>query len=61
VLYPDEGHGFAKPENQASFRAITEAFLARNLGGRAEPITQDEINNSSMQILEGAESLGLCG
>lgn len=61
VLYPDEGHGFAKPENQASFKAITEAFLARNLGGRAEPITQDEINNSSMQILEGAESLGLWG
>ena len=25
VLYPDEGHGFARPENSISFNAITEA------------------------------------
>ena len=37
VLYPEEGHGFAVPENRISFNAITEAFLAAHLGGRAEP------------------------
>ena len=34
VLFPDEGHGFARPENNLAFHAIAEAFLARHLGGR---------------------------
>ena len=34
VLYPDEGHGFARPENRLSFYAVSEAFLAEHLGGR---------------------------
>jgi dipeptidyl aminopeptidase/acylaminoacyl peptidase len=38
VLYPDEGHGFHRPPNRKSFNAVTEAFLAENLGGRFEPI-----------------------
>jgi hypothetical protein len=38
LLYPDEGHGFARPENNIAFRAVAENFLARHLGGRAEPI-----------------------
>ena len=38
VLFHDEGHGFARPENRFAFYAITEAFLAENLGGRFEPI-----------------------
>ncbi|MCK7474130.1 MAG: hypothetical protein MZV49_12745 [Rhodopseudomonas palustris] len=29
VLYPDEGHGFARPENRTSFYAISEGFLAQ--------------------------------
>ena len=41
VLYPEEGHGFAVPENRISFYAIAEAFLAAHLGGEAEPIGQD--------------------
>jgi dipeptidyl aminopeptidase/acylaminoacyl peptidase len=36
LLYPDEGHGFAKPENRLSFYAAAERFLAHHLGGRAE-------------------------
>lgn len=36
VLFPDEGHGFARPENAIAFNAITEEFLGRTLGGRAE-------------------------
>ncbi len=36
MLFPDEGHGFAKPENRMIFYAAAERFLARHLGGRAE-------------------------
>jgi dipeptidyl aminopeptidase/acylaminoacyl peptidase len=36
LLFPDEGHGLAKPENQLRFYAVAERFLARHLGGRAE-------------------------
>ena len=53
VIYPDEGHGFARPENNLSFAAIAEAFLASCLGGRHMPVNGD-FNNSSLQVLEGA-------
>lgn len=36
LLFPDEGHGFAKPENRMRFYAASEEFLARHLGGRYE-------------------------
>jgi dipeptidyl aminopeptidase/acylaminoacyl peptidase len=36
LLFPDEGHGFAKPENRLRFYAAAERFLARHLGGRFE-------------------------
>jgi dienelactone hydrolase len=36
ALYPDEGHGFVRPENRISFYALTEKFLATYLGGRFE-------------------------
>ncbi len=36
LLFPDEGHGLAKPENRLRFYAAAERFLARHLGGRAE-------------------------
>jgi dipeptidyl aminopeptidase/acylaminoacyl peptidase len=56
VLYPDEGHGFARPENNLSFYAITEAFLAKCIGGRMEPIGND-FQGSSLQVLMGAEEI----
>lgn len=37
ALVPDEGHGFERPENRLAFVALTEAFLAEHLGGRAQP------------------------
>ena len=37
VVYPDEGHGFARSENNMDFYGRVEEFLARHLGGRAEP------------------------
>ncbi|MEE4194691.1 MAG: alpha/beta fold hydrolase, partial [Anaerolineae bacterium] len=56
VLYPDEGHGFARPENRLSFFAIAEAFLASALEGRYEPVGED-FKNSSVQILEGEDRI----
>jgi len=37
VVYADEGHGFARPPNRLHFYSLAEEFLARYLGGRAEP------------------------
>ena len=37
VVYPDEGHGFARPENNRDFYGRVEEFLAKHLGGRPEP------------------------
>ena len=53
VLYPEEGHGFAVPENRISFFAIAEAFLAAHLGGRAEPIGGD-FAGAKFEVSEGA-------
>ncbi|WP_338444939.1 S9 family peptidase [Pelagerythrobacter marensis] len=54
VLFPDEGHGFARPANNIAFNAISENFLATCLGGRAEPIG-DTVAASSAEIVEGEE------
>lgn len=54
VLFPDEGHGFAKPENNIAFYAVTEAFLAQCLGGRVEPVGE-AFSGSSIQIPHGRE------
>jgi dipeptidyl aminopeptidase/acylaminoacyl peptidase len=53
VLYPDEGHGFARPTNRNSFYAVTEAFLAQCLGGRFEPVGND-FKGSSITVPKGA-------
>ncbi|MBV8369099.1 MAG: S9 family peptidase [Candidatus Eremiobacteraeota bacterium] len=42
VVFEDEGHGFARPENNKRFNAAVEAFLRDTLGGRAEPASPDE-------------------
>jgi dipeptidyl aminopeptidase/acylaminoacyl peptidase len=34
MLFEDEGHGFAKPENRLEFYAAAEKFLAKYLRGR---------------------------
>jgi dipeptidyl aminopeptidase/acylaminoacyl peptidase len=61
VLYPDEGHGFARPENRLSFYAVTEQFLSDHLGGRSEPIG-DALAGSSIRIPVGGERIaGVAG
>ena len=56
VLFPDEGHGFARPENNLSFFAITDLFLSEHLGGRSEPIGSD-FNGSSVTVPSGADQI----
>lgn len=42
LLFTDEGHGFARPENRLKFYAAAESFLAKYLGGRHElPKTEE--------------------
>jgi len=53
LLYPDEGHGFARPENRISYYALVDIFLAEHLGGRYQPIGTD-FNGSSITVLAGA-------
>jgi Dipeptidyl aminopeptidases/acylaminoacyl-peptidases len=56
VLYHDEGHGLARPENNLSFIAIAEAFLARRLGGRREPIGE-AFQDADFEFVAGAEQM----
>lgn len=53
VLYPDEGHGFAKPTNSIAFFAVAENFLSECIGGRSEPLG-DVLAPSTAEIVEGA-------
>ncbi len=52
VNFPDEGHGFARPENRLAFYSVMEGFLSRCLGGRTQPIA-DAFAGSSVEILHG--------
>ena len=61
VLFPDEGHGFNRPANSLAFNAVTEAFLAKHLGGRYEPIG-DAFTGSTITVPTGADGVpGLAG
>jgi dipeptidyl aminopeptidase/acylaminoacyl peptidase len=61
VLFPDEGHGFARPPNSIAFNSVAEAFLAEHLGGRYQPIDAD-FKGSSITVPAGAEQVpGLAG
>ena len=53
LLYPDEGHGFARPQNRLSFYAVAEGFLQRCIGGKAQPIGND-FAGSSITAPDGA-------
>lgn len=51
-LYKDEGHGFARPPNKFDFYSRVEQFLAKHLGGRAEPLLK--VENSSVVVMHEA-------
>src|SRR5207245_4975414 len=50
VIYSDEGHGFARPENRIDFNARAENFLAQCLGGRAEPLPGERYPGSTASV-----------
>ena len=50
VLYSDEGHGFARPENRTDFYARAEAFLAPLLKGRVEPLQGERVPGSTAHV-----------
>jgi dipeptidyl aminopeptidase/acylaminoacyl peptidase len=61
ITFPDEGHGFARPENRMAFYAISESFLAKHLGGRSQPVGGD-FKGSSLKVETGGELVpGLSG
>jgi dipeptidyl aminopeptidase/acylaminoacyl peptidase len=54
LTFPDEGHGFVRPENRLAFTAVTEAFLAKHLGGQFQPIG-DDFAGSTIRVETGGE------
>lgn len=54
LVYPDEGHGFARPQNRLAFYAVAESFLSKCLGGGYEPIGSD-FDGSSVKVISGAD------
>ena len=56
VLFPDEGHGFARPNNRLAFYAVAEEFLAQHLGGSNQPVG-DDFKGSSVTVPTGSEFL----
>src|SRR5215204_5328441 len=53
VLFPDEGHGFQRPENMVAFMAVAEAFLSAHLGGSYQPMAPPDFAGSTIQIKAG--------
>lgn len=54
LLYPDEGHGLARPENRLSMYANAEVFLANFAGGRFIP-HDNQFPGSSVEVKEGKD------
>ena len=48
VVYSDEGHGFARPENRMDFYGRAENFLSKHLGGRSEAFV--EVKGAAAQM-----------
>ena len=57
VVYSDEGHGFARPENRIDFNARAEKFLSEQLGGRFEPLVGDKVPGSTAVVKEIGKKL----
>jgi dipeptidyl aminopeptidase/acylaminoacyl peptidase len=48
VVYPDEGHGFQRPENMFDFYGRAEEFLGKCLGGKVE--VWKKVEGSSAEV-----------
>jgi dipeptidyl aminopeptidase/acylaminoacyl peptidase len=56
VVFPEEGHDYARPESWQAFWAIGEAFLHEHLGGSAEAM-KDEDARARIEIRAGADRI----
>jgi len=56
MLFLDEGHGFVRPPNRFAFYAVTEGFLAKNLGGRYEKI-DDAFAGANFKVPSGKDQV----
>jgi dipeptidyl aminopeptidase/acylaminoacyl peptidase len=54
ITFSDEGHGFVRPANRLAFNAVAEAYLAKYLGGRFQPIGAD-FTGSTLNVEAGAD------
>ena len=54
VLYPDEGHGFARPDEPHFVLRHRGRLPGQCLGGRYEPIGND-FKGANLKVLEGAQ------
>jgi dipeptidyl aminopeptidase/acylaminoacyl peptidase len=54
LLYPDEGHGILRKENERSFFAVVEVFLGECLGGRYGAL-DEHIEGSSVRVPIGVQ------
>jgi dipeptidyl aminopeptidase/acylaminoacyl peptidase len=52
VLYPDEGHGFARPDNRIDFNGRVELFLKQHLGGRAQDFEKPKGSTAQFPLLD---------
>jgi dipeptidyl aminopeptidase/acylaminoacyl peptidase len=52
VLYPDEGHGFARPDNRIDFNGRVELFLEKHLGGRSETFVRPEGSTAMFPLVD---------
>ena len=59
INFPDEGHGFAKPENSMAFLAVCEQFLAEHLGGRYQEDRPQHIAQIIDQVTVDVAQLNL--
>jgi dipeptidyl aminopeptidase/acylaminoacyl peptidase len=57
AVFPDEGHGFARPQNNLVFFAVAEAFLSAHLGGVYQPLSKEDVAASTIRLEAGAEGI----
>jgi len=57
ICAPDEGHGFARPENNMAFLAATEKFLSKHLGGRYQEAMSPTVARCLYEITVDIESV----
>jgi len=59
LVAPDEGHGFARPENNMAMFAAAEKFLAKYLGGRYQEAMTSEVAQRLKEITVDVNTVAL--